>query len=73
MKDSKKYAQKISKLYKSLKKGPKVSTRNFDDPVEAVVYAIVSENMDWAETKSMIRKMNRHFIDLNDLPYPISR
>ncbi len=67
MKDSKKYAQKISKLYKSLKTGSKVSTRSFDDPVEAIVYAIVSENMDWAETKSMIRKMKRHFIDLNDL------
>ncbi len=67
MKDSKKYAQKISKLYKSLKTNSKIGTRSFDDPVEAVVYAIVSENMDWTETKSMIRKMNRHFIDLNDL------
>ncbi len=67
MKDSKKYAQRISKLYKSLKTGSKISTRSFDDPVEAIVYAIVSENMDWTETKSMIRKMKRHFIDINDL------
>jgi hypothetical protein len=67
MKDSKKYTQKISKLYKSLKKDSKIGTRSFDDPVDAIVYAIVSENMDWAETKTMIKKMDRHFIDINDL------
>jgi hypothetical protein len=67
MKDSKKYAQKISKLYKSLKQDSTITARSFDDPIEAIVYAIVSENMDWAETKAMIKKMDRHFVDINDL------
>jgi endonuclease III len=67
MKDSKIYAQKIMKLYGSLKKGPKIKTKTFDDPVDAIVYAIISENMESESAKSIYKKMEGHFVDQNDL------
>jgi len=67
MKDSKIYAQKIAKLYKSLKKGPKIKTKNFDDPVDAIVFAIVCENLKNDSAGSIYRKMQAHFVDQNDL------
>ena len=67
MKDSKIYAKKITKLYGSLKKGPKIKTKNFDDPVDAIVYAIISENMESESAKSIYKKMEEHFVDQNDL------
>ncbi|MBN1456964.1 MAG: hypothetical protein JW912_03840 [Sedimentisphaerales bacterium] len=67
MKDSKTYAQKITKLYRSLKKGPKIKTKTFDDPVDAIVYAIISENMESESARSVYKKMEEHFVDQNDL------
>ena len=67
MKDSKTYAQKISKLYRALKKGPKIKTKSFDDPVDAIVYAIISENMESESARSIYKKMEDHFVDQNDL------
>lgn len=68
MKNSKKYAKEISKLYRSLKKKhPKVKVVEFDEPVEALVYAVVSEDVKSSVAKSVMRRIKGHFIDLNDL------
>ncbi len=68
MKNSKEYGKKIAKLYRSLKqKHSKVKKRTFDDPAKAIVYAIVSENMRKLVAKSVIKKMEAHFVNLNDL------
>jgi hypothetical protein len=68
MKDSKEYSKKIHKLYRKLKaKYPKVKKIIYDEPVDALVYAIVGENMSGSATESAIRKMDDYFIDLNDL------
>ncbi len=68
MKNSKLYAKAIGKLYRSLKKKHgKVKAVVFDDPVEAIVYAIISENVRSSKARSIRRRINEHFINLNDL------
>jgi len=68
MKNSKEYSQKINKLYSSLKrKYPKVKKVIYDNPIDALIYAIVSENMNKTAAKSAVKKLAGHFIDWNDL------
>lgn len=68
MKNSKEYSTKIKKLYRSLKaRYPKVKKVFYDEPAEALVYAIISENMSEQETESAIKRFADYFVDLNDL------
>ncbi len=68
MKNSKEYSQKIHKLYRLLKrKYPKPKKVIYDDPVEALVYAIVSENLSETASQSAMRRFADYFVDLNDL------
>ena len=68
MKNSKEYGKKIMKLYRSLKKKQgKIKKAVFDEPAEAIVYAIVSESMRESEAKTVIKKMGKYFVDLNDM------
>ncbi len=68
MKNSKEYSQKVRKLYRSLKrKCRKVQKVFYDEPVEALVYAIVGEKMSGRATQSAIKRFGDYFIDLNDL------
>jgi len=68
MKDSKEYSKKIHRLHRSLKaKYPKVKKVMYDEPADALVYAIIGENMNGPETESAIKRFAGYFIDLNDL------
>ncbi len=68
MKNSKKYSPKITKLFNSLKrKSTKRPMPKYSDPIEAVVYALVSESMPEAAGGRLYRRMMKHFVDLNDL------
>lgn len=68
MKDSKEYSRKVAKLYRALKrKYPKPQEVVYDEPVDAVVYAIVSEDMSQTAAQSASRKFADYFVDLNDL------
>jgi hypothetical protein len=68
MKNSKEYSKKVRSLYRSLKaKYPKVKKVTYDEPADAVVYAIIAENMNAAPTESAIKRFADYFIDLNDL------
>ncbi len=68
MKNSKEYSKKIHRLYRSLKaKYPKVKKVMYDEPADALVYAVVGENMNGPETESAIKRFAGYFIDLNDL------
>ncbi len=68
MKNSKQYAKAIGKLRRSLKKKyGKVKAVVFDDPVEAIVYAIISENVRSSKARSIRKRINEHFVNLNDL------
>ncbi len=68
MKNSKKYAKEIGKLYRSLKKKhPKAKVVEYEEPVEALVYAVVSEDVRSSVAKAILKRIKGHFIDLNDL------
>lgn len=68
MKNSKEYSKKIQQLYRSLKRQyPKPEKPFYDEPSEAIVYAIVSENMTDAKAQATIKKFADSFIDINDL------
>jgi len=68
MKNSKEYSKKVHELYRTLKaKYPKVKKIAYDEPADALVYAIFGENMSELATESAIRRVADYFIDLNDL------
>jgi hypothetical protein len=68
MKNSKKYAKGIAKLHRELKKKlPKVKPVTFDDPAEALVYAVISEDVRSSVAKTIRKRIKKHFIDLNEL------
>ena len=68
MKDSRTYGQKIGKLFRSLKqKYAKVKKIDFDEPAYALVYAIVSERTRVSKAKTIVKRIEKHFVGLNDL------
>ncbi|MCI0498240.1 MAG: hypothetical protein L0Y36_00965 [Planctomycetales bacterium] len=68
MKDSKNYSPKVAKLFRSLKRaGETGSMPQYDDPVEAVVYGLLCEQVPEAATGRMYKRIKSHFVDLNDL------
>lgn len=68
MKDSSKYSPKITKLFDSLKRKSKTHPMpQYTDPVDAVVYALVSEHVTEAFSERIHKRMMKHFVNLNDL------
>ena len=68
MKNSSKYSKKLHRLYNSLKrKYPKVQPVTHDDPVEALVYSIVSENLTARAAQTAMKRLVENFVDFNDL------
>lgn len=68
MKNSKEYAEKIKKLHRSWKRSAtKVTPVSYDDPVEAVIYGILSENASERQAQIAWKRCKKHFVDLNDL------
>ncbi len=68
MKNSKKYAERIKKLYRALKgRGDKGRPLSFDDPIDSLVYGIVAERASTSRSRSASKQFSRHFVDMNDL------
>jgi len=68
MKNSKEYAQKVTRLYRSLKRGhTDIRKVTYDEPTEAVVYAVLSENLSESAAQSANKRFADYFVDLNDL------
>jgi hypothetical protein len=68
MKDSKDYSPKVTKLFRSLKrKSGKVTMPTYEDPVQAIVDAMVFEHMTQVAAVRTLKRMKNHFVDLNDL------
>jgi endonuclease III len=68
MKDSKDYSKKVHNLYRSLKrKYQAVQKIIYDEPVDALVYAIVSAELNETESQSAIKRLADFFADWNDL------
>jgi hypothetical protein len=68
MKDSKKYADQLQKLYRSLKrKGSKVKEVVYEDITESLINAAVLEYMSESVTKAAFKRFGSHFVDFNDM------
>ena len=58
----------MHKLYRSLKrKYPKAKKIIYDEPVEALIYAIISEKMSEKAAQSAIKRFTGYFVGWNDL------
>ncbi len=68
MKDSKEYSKRIQKLYRSLKRTrQKPEKPEYAEPVDAVIYAVLSENLTEPHARTAIKKFADYFVDSNDL------
>lgn len=68
MKDSKEYSKKVRKLYRSLKREYKKPVKTvYDEPLEALVYAIISEDTTESVANTTMKKIVDNFVDFNDL------
>ncbi len=68
MKNSKEYSGKVKKLFRAWKRqAGDLSPVSFDEPLEAVVAALVSEHRQDGDTRRVIKRIHSHFVDLNDL------
>ncbi len=68
MKDSKEYSKQIQKLYRALKRdNPSPERPRYDEPVDALIYGIVSENLTDSKTRDTMKKLSGYFVDWNDL------
>lgn len=66
MKNSKEYAGKLMKFFRSCKPA-KVTMPKYSDPVEAMIFGLLSESMPEAKARSVYASMQENFVDWNDL------
>lgn len=68
MKDSKKYAEKLMKVYRAGKREHgKAEKPEYAMSTDALIYAIVSENIPDSAAQTAVKKLSKHFVDWNDL------
>lgn len=68
MKNSKEYSKKVASFHKALKKNyKKLEMLSFEAPIDALVFAVVSEFFSNEESLKIFDRINEHFIDKNDL------
>lgn len=68
MRKSREYAQRLQKLYRALKRvHPKIEPVSHDDPVDGLIYGIVSEKMSASAAEAAMKAIRRTFINWNDL------
>ncbi|MBW8036024.1 MAG: hypothetical protein FVQ79_10430 [Planctomycetes bacterium] len=68
MKDSTKYAKKLTVLLKTLKKEhSEINIPTYSDPVESVIFAVLAEHLKSSTVRTTVRKMQKHFVDYNDV------
>jgi len=66
MKNSKEYASKVTRFFRTCRAAKPHSPR-YNDPVEAMIFAILSEGMHESKAKSVYGAMQSGFVDWNDL------
>ncbi len=68
MKNSKDYAPRLQKLYRGLKRThPKVEQTVYDDPIEALIYGVISEQLTESASQRAMKGFRETFVDWNDL------
>jgi endonuclease III len=67
MKNSKEYSEKLRKFRRSPKKAAKTRKVGYEDPIDGLVFGIVSECLSEAEAEAAMKRFSDYFINLNDL------
>jgi endonuclease III len=67
MKNNKEYGAKLDKFFRSVKSGQKVKSAEFADPMDALIYGLISELTTERQAKKVFKNLQSHFIDYNDL------
>jgi endonuclease III len=67
MKTNKEYGVKIDKFFRSVKSGQKIKPAEFADPIDALIYGLISESMTERQAKRVFKNIQSHFVDYNDL------
>jgi endonuclease III len=68
MKNSRQHAQRLQRLYRNLKRiHSRVEPVSHDDPVDALIYGVVSERMSAPAAEAAMKGIRRTFINWNDL------
>jgi len=68
MKDSKEYSKKVRKVFRSLRsKHGKPEKKVYEEPVDALVYGVLSEHVTEQEAQGRLAKFEENFVDWNDL------
>jgi len=68
MRKSREYAQRLQRLYRGLKRvHAKIEPVIHDDPVDALIYGVVSERMSASAAEAAMRIIRRTFVNWNDL------
>jgi endonuclease III len=68
MKNSKEYADRLQKLYRTLKRAhPKTEPVTYEDPIDALIYGILSEQVRDSVAQTAVTGIKNTFIDWNDL------
>lgn len=67
MKTNKEYGVKIDKFFRSVKSGQKIKPAEFADPIDALIYGLISESATERQAKRVFKNIQSHFVDYNDL------
>jgi endonuclease III len=68
MTESRNFAGKVQQVFRTLRrKYPKPECPDYEEPADAVVFAVISEHTTEQQSEHAMRKVKEHFIDLNDL------
>ncbi|MGH2270449.1 hypothetical protein ACQ9LF_01475 [Anaerohalosphaeraceae bacterium U12dextr] len=67
MKNSKEYGAKIDKFIRSIKNGQKVKPADFDEPLDALIFGLISEHTTEKHARKVFKNLQSHFVDYNDL------
>ena len=67
MKNSKEYGTKIDKFVRSVKNGQKIKPADFDDPLDALIFGLISEHTTEKHARKVYKNLLAHFVDYNDL------
>lgn len=68
MRKSREYAQRLQRLYRGLKREhAKIEPVTYDDPVDALIYGVISEKMSASAAEAAMRAIRRTFVNWNDL------
>ena len=68
MKNSKDYSGKVKKFFRACKRqATDLTPVVYEEPLDAVIMAMISEHSGDSNARKIYKRMQSHFVDLNDL------